>query len=174
MSVCEGLKTLYRVLRERERERVCVARERERERECLCVVEREREKERQREKERERERESVCERERERERYKYIYFDRGFPNLSIVCCSVAACCSVLQCVAVCCSVLQCVAAPCPDIDIYIRVSLSLYLRLEHYAVRAGHRNTLQHTATHCNKLQAAKVAHFVVAARDRTDKPINY
>jgi len=24
-------------------------------------------------------------------------------------CSVAACCSVLQCVAVCCSVLQCVA-----------------------------------------------------------------
>jgi len=28
-------------------------------------------------------------------------------------CSVAVCCSVLQCVAMCCSVLQCVAVLCP-------------------------------------------------------------
>ena len=33
-------------------------------------------------------------------------------DLHPVCCSIAVCCSVLQCVAVCCSVLQCLAVCC--------------------------------------------------------------
>ena len=55
---------------------------------------------------------------------------------------VALCCSVLQCVAVCCSVLQRVAVCC-----------SISRAKESSSLIVPQRNTLQHTATHCNTLQ---------------------
>ena len=53
-------------------------------------------------------------RETENEVIRWAQFDFDQKHTSkkqvIAVCSVAACCSVLQCVAVCCSVLQCDAA----------------------------------------------------------------
>jgi len=59
---------------------------------------------------------------------------------------VAVCCSVLQCVAVCCSVLQCVA-----LCLYERYSL-ITDRNSDQLLSLLQLDTLQHTATHCNKL----------------------
>jgi len=93
-----------------------------------------------------------------------LHISHVYYILHRICCSVlqcvAVCCSVLQCVAVCCSVLQCVAVCCiiTYYTIYY-ISWGATLSIYHiYDIRDIPimeqliKNTLQHTATHCNTM----------------------
>jgi len=63
-------------------------------------------------------------------------------------------CSVLQCVAACCRALQGVAVRCSAMQcVAVRCRTVFQLSMP-----ATHRNTLQHTATHCNTQPASSVA----------------
>jgi len=107
----------------------------------------------------------------------------------LVCCSVmvlklqcvAVCCSVLQCVVVCCSVLQCdTALWCSSCSVELCVAVCCCVRLHRIQMccnrcvnsdivpvcvwNVTRRNTLQHTATHCNTLQHHTVAIDMLAS----------
>jgi len=69
--------------------------------------------------------------------------------------SRSACCSVLQCVAVCCSVLQCVAVCCSVLHVtpnVASVEVNSNRTLQHTTMQCSHCNIRQHCATHCNTL----------------------
>ena len=92
---------------------------------------------------------------------------------------VAACWSVLRCIAMCCSVLRCIAMCCSVMRISVPTTclfpvaaccgmlqcvaawwVLVYLQLGFQV----HCNTLQHAATRCNRLHAATDCSFSVPA----------
>jgi len=74
---------------------------------------------------------------------------------------MAACCSVLQCVAVCCSVLQCVAVCCSVCNVLICVAVSCSKRDLSHAGKDTTPNSnvtmLQCVAVCCSVLQCVAV-----------------
>jgi len=89
---------------------------------------------------------------------------------------VAVCCSVLQYVAVCCFmciVLQCVAWCCSALHTALMLTQSIksctqissYMYRDSLQHTAAHCNTLQYTAIHCNTLRHIIATHFTMGAR---------